>query len=43
MELDHRESTSMMREEQAQGAPPKMKIDLDRGTATFRPHTPSPE
>jgi len=32
VELDHRDSISMMREEDAQGAPP-LGIDLDSGTA----------
>ncbi|MBP2327339.1 hypothetical protein JOF56_007724 [Kibdelosporangium banguiense] len=30
-ELEHRDTVSMMREEEAQGAPPKMGVDLDRG------------
>ena len=32
MELDHRASVSLMRDEEAQGAPP-LGIDLDSGTA----------
>ncbi|MGW0522307.1 DUF6191 domain-containing protein [Crossiella sp. NPDC003009] len=36
-ELEHRQSMSMMAEDQAQGAPPPLGIDLDRGTATLRP------
>lgn len=31
MELDHRDSMSMMREEDAQSAPPHDGVDLDRG------------
>jgi hypothetical protein len=39
-ELDHRDEWSMMRDEQAQGAPPGgPAIDLDGGTLTFRPGT----
>lgn len=37
IELDHRDSWSMMREEDAQGAPPHLGIDLDRGTVFLRP------
>jgi hypothetical protein len=37
MELDHRDSVSMMRDEEGQGGPPKTGVDLDRGTATLRP------
>ncbi|NKQ55913.1 hypothetical protein HFP15_23840 [Amycolatopsis sp. K13G38] len=33
VELDHRDSTSMLREEDAQGAPPRDNIDLDHGVA----------
>jgi hypothetical protein len=36
MELDHRDSMSMMREEDAQGAPPN-GVDLDRGVVVLRP------
>lgn len=37
-ELDHRDSWSMMRDEEAQAAPPGgPAIDLDRGTMTIRP------
>jgi len=43
IELDHRDSTSMMREEQAQGAPPRVRVDLDRGTATVRNSSAPPE
>jgi hypothetical protein len=37
MELDHRDSQSLMAEEDAQGAPPRMGVDLDRGTVVLRP------
>lgn len=30
-ELEHRDTMSMMREEEAQGAPPEMGVDLDNG------------
>ncbi|SDI61336.1 hypothetical protein SAMN05192558_106283 [Actinokineospora alba] len=30
-ELDHRDSMSLMREDDAQGAPPGLGVDLDRG------------
>lgn len=30
-ELEHRDTVSMMREDEAQGAPPEMGVDLDRG------------
>jgi hypothetical protein len=36
-ELDHRDSTSILREDDAEGAPPRMGVDLDRGTVTLRP------
>jgi hypothetical protein len=36
MELDHRDSMSMMREEDAQGAPP-LGVDLERGTVALPP------
>lgn len=41
MELDHRDSMSMMREEDAQGGPP-LGIDLDSGTAVLRPEDRGP-
>jgi hypothetical protein len=34
MELDHRDSVSMMRDEEAQGGPPA-DLDLDSGTVTL--------
>lgn len=37
IELDHRDSMSMMRDEEAEGAPPTMGIDLDRGIVVLRP------
>lgn len=37
IELDHRDSMSMMREEDAQGAPPWLDVDLDRGVVVLRP------
>jgi hypothetical protein len=37
IELDHRESVSMMREEREQGAPPRMGVDLDAGVVVVRP------
>lgn len=42
VELDHRDSWSMMREEDAQGAPPPLGVDLDRGTVVLPPR-PTPE
>nr|WP_245574118.1 DUF6191 domain-containing protein [Amycolatopsis nigrescens] len=39
-ELDHRDSMSMMREEDAQGAPPNLGVDLDRGVVVLRPEGP---
>ncbi|MEU4343564.1 DUF6191 domain-containing protein [Nocardia sp. NPDC023852] len=36
MELDHRESISMLRDEQDQGAPPLLGVDLDRHTVVLR-------
>lgn len=36
MELDHRASMSMMREEESQGGPPPLGVDLDRGTVVLR-------
>jgi hypothetical protein len=40
-ELEHRDSVAMMREEDPQGAPPRLGIDLDRGTVVLRPSDPS--
>ncbi|WP_067470887.1 DUF6191 domain-containing protein [Nocardia amamiensis] len=36
LELDHRESVSMLRDEQEQGAPPLLGLDLDRRTVVLR-------
>ena len=36
MELDHRDSVSMLRDEEAQGAPPRVGADLDRQTIVLR-------
>ncbi|MBF6223896.1 hypothetical protein IU470_01990 [Nocardia abscessus] len=36
MELDHRESVSMLRDEQDQGAPPLVGVDLERHTVVLR-------
>ncbi|MFI9009040.1 DUF6191 domain-containing protein [Actinosynnema sp. NPDC053489] len=36
MELEHRDSVAVMREEEAQGAPPR-RVDLDRGVVVLRP------
>ncbi|HVW44243.1 MAG TPA: DUF6191 domain-containing protein [Amycolatopsis sp.] len=38
MELDHRDSMSMLRDDDAQGAPPRTGIDLDSGVAYLRRH-----
>ncbi|WP_190823182.1 DUF6191 domain-containing protein [Saccharopolyspora pogona] len=40
MELDHRDSMSMMRDEEAQGAPPSSTVDLDRGIVILRRDDP---
>jgi hypothetical protein len=37
MALDHRDSMSLMRQEDAQGAPPRLGVDLDRGVVVLRP------
>jgi hypothetical protein len=37
MELNHRDSVEMLREEDADGAPPRFGVDLDRGTVFVRP------
>ncbi|WP_280492070.1 DUF6191 domain-containing protein [Nocardia asiatica] len=36
MELNHRESVSMLRDEQGQGAPPLVGLDLERRTVVLR-------
>ncbi|MGW5643408.1 DUF6191 domain-containing protein [Saccharopolyspora sp. NPDC003752] len=40
MELDHRDSMSMMRDDEAQGAPPSQDVDLDRGIVILRRDVP---
>lgn len=40
MELNHRDSVEMLREEDADGAPPRFGVDLDRGTVVVRPDAP---
>ncbi|WP_433661001.1 DUF6191 domain-containing protein [Nocardia sp. CA-128927] len=42
MELDHRESVSMLRDEDAEGAPP-FGVDLDRRTVVLRRERPQAE
>lgn len=37
IELDHRDSMSMVRDEEAEAAPPTMGVDLDRGVVVLRP------
>lgn len=41
-ELEHRESVTMLREEQEQGAPPRMDVDLDGGVVRMRPRAGPP-
>lgn len=41
IELNHRDSVSMMRDEQAQGAPPRLGVDLDAGVVVVRPEPPA--
>jgi hypothetical protein len=43
IELDHRDSVAVMRDEDAQGAPPRLGVDLDAGVATLRPEPPGGE
>ena len=40
MELNHRDSVEMLREDDAQGAPPRLGVDLDRGVVVLRPDDP---
>jgi len=42
MELDHRDSISMLRDEEAQGAPPRLGVDLNRQTVVLRSMTSRP-
>ncbi|HEY8371714.1 MAG TPA: DUF6191 domain-containing protein [Pseudonocardiaceae bacterium] len=37
VELNHRDSVEMLRQEEAQGAPPGLGVDLDRGVVVVRP------
>jgi hypothetical protein len=39
-ELEHRDSIEMLREEDAEGAPPWLGVDLDRGVVVVRPENP---
>ncbi|MFI6366594.1 DUF6191 domain-containing protein [Nocardia sp. NPDC050630] len=41
MELDHRDSVSMLRDEQEQGVPPGFGVDLDRQTVVLRRQDPT--
>jgi uncharacterized protein DUF6191 len=43
IELDHRDSQSMMREQDAQGAPPWLSVDLDGGVVRLRPNEQPPD
>lgn len=36
MELDHRQSQSLLREDDAEGDPPRMGVDLDQNRLTIR-------
>lgn len=40
IELDHRDSMSMMRDDASDGAPPRMGVDLEHGTVIMRPDQP---
>lgn len=42
-ELEHRETMSMLVEQDAEGAPPRRDVDLDAGTARLRPRPEPPE
>lgn len=41
VELDHRDSMSLMRDEDAHGAPPTLGVDLDHGVVVLHPGTHS--
>lgn len=41
MELEHRQTMSMMRDEPEQSAPPWLRLDLPNGTAKVRPPSDS--
>ncbi|SUB10832.1 DUF6191 domain-containing protein [Nocardia brasiliensis] len=43
MELDHRESVAVPRDEAEQGAPPPLGVDLGRRTVMLRPNPPKDE
>ncbi|SEF92736.1 hypothetical protein SAMN04489712_102535 [Thermomonospora echinospora] len=40
-ELDQRQTSLMLREEEGDGAPPRSKVDLDTGTAVIRMPPPA--
>jgi len=42
-ELEHRETMSMLVEQDADGAPPLRDVDLDRGIARLRPRSGPPD
>ena len=42
-ELEHRETMSMLVEQDADGAPPLRDVDLDRGIARLRPRSDPPD
>ncbi|MFQ6394765.1 DUF6191 domain-containing protein [Nocardia sp. KC 131] len=42
MELDHRDSISMLRDEQAKGEPPQFGVDLNSRTVVLRPNESPP-
>lgn len=41
IELEHRDSFSMMRDDEDQGGPPPLGVDLDNGTV-YLPRPPTP-
>jgi hypothetical protein len=43
LELEHRDSMSMMRDEDRQGAPPTHDVDLERGIVVLRPDELGPQ
>ncbi|AFT98186.1 DUF6191 domain-containing protein [Nocardia brasiliensis] len=42
-ELDHRESVAVLRDDEEQGAPPLLGVDLNRRTVVLRPNPPKDE
>ncbi|MFD0362020.1 DUF6191 domain-containing protein [Nocardia sp. GCM10030253] len=42
MELDHRDSIAMLRDEQAKSEPPRLGVDLNSRTVVLRAHEPPP-